>query len=226
VAFGRGFLAPNLAYDADRGTMEVIILDNLKEGVLTSDIYEPALDPPYPDVPPVSATYEAQPPRSARSSDGLWRFLLDHVQRGGPVRSWRLRVARRAPLSDLTPTASTLAEEGSCLSSAGTRSPRRTTIADSALTALGHGPGAATGAWIVSNPTRGNGDPARSSADAQSHCVLGLSVLDLVDQSRFQIEVIWNVRRDARKHVPKPPLIIHCPPPEYGSARSMAPGSH
>ena len=32
------------------GTVRVIVLDNLKEGVLTPDIYDPALNPLYRDV--------------------------------------------------------------------------------------------------------------------------------------------------------------------------------
>jgi hypothetical protein len=38
------------------GTVRVIVLDNLKEGVLTPDIYDPALNPLYRDVLPPGAT--------------------------------------------------------------------------------------------------------------------------------------------------------------------------
>lgn len=32
------------------GASRVVVLDNLREGVLTPDIYDPALNPPYRDV--------------------------------------------------------------------------------------------------------------------------------------------------------------------------------
>jgi transposase len=52
------------------GTPRVIVLDNLKEGVLTPDVYEPTLNPLYRDVWPTTASSRPRVASATRTAKG------------------------------------------------------------------------------------------------------------------------------------------------------------
>ena len=72
------------------GTVRVVGLDNLKEGVLTPDVYDPALNPGLACDTIDGASQSSPLP-------ACWRTVFGDVRISGPMRHLRGRTARRRP---------------------------------------------------------------------------------------------------------------------------------